>query len=171
MISFKEALWLSGFWIAVAPVFGASVWFFGRSFDRWRVVSISGQRIRVAQIFSTFTVPEEHRYHVLFWGVMVAIVFRAIFLSRHRLALGLLLARLRNLPRLHGIAHAARQSNPEHNSVLRLFRHPLPTTKSYHSDGRSCRRVVSASSLPACKGEGRWSVGWSRRTCGSPTPP
>lgn len=32
-----------------------------------------------AVIFTSFAVPEEYRYHVLLWGVMGALVFRAIF--------------------------------------------------------------------------------------------
>lgn len=88
-IPFREALWLSAGWISVALAFGAFVYFLtgpavaGEYLAAYLVEwSLSLDNVFVwAVIFSAFAVPEEYRYHVLFWGVVGAIVFRAIFVT------------------------------------------------------------------------------------------
>lgn len=87
-IPFKEALWLSGFWIAISLAFGGFVWFLagadpaGRYFTAYLVEkSLSVDNVFVfAVIFSSLAVPKEHRYHVLFYGVIGALVFRLLFI-------------------------------------------------------------------------------------------
>ena len=71
-VPFKEAMWLSGFWIAVSLAFGGFVWYLagaegagaylvayllekGLSLDNAFVFSV---------IFTSFAVPREYRYHV-----------------------------------------------------------------------------------------------------------
>jgi tellurite resistance protein TerC len=86
-IPFREALWLSAGWISIALAFGVFIFFLtgpavaseylAAYLVEW---SLSLDNVFVwAVIFSAFAVPEEYRYHVLFWGVMGALVFRAIF--------------------------------------------------------------------------------------------
>ena len=91
-----------------------------------------------AMIFGYFAVPAKYQHRVLFWGVVGAIVFRAIFIaagttlleSFHFLiyAFGLLLLatgvrmwRSKN----HGV-------DPERNPLLRLTRRFVPMTGEYH---------------------------------------
>jgi tellurite resistance protein TerC len=91
-----------------------------------------------AMIFGYFAVPAKYQHRVLFWGVVGAIVFRAIFIaagttlleSFHFLiyAFGLLL--LATGVRMwrsksHGV-------DPERNPLLRLTRRFVPMTGEYH---------------------------------------
>jgi tellurite resistance protein TerC len=86
-IPFRESLWLSAGWISIALAFGVFVFFLtgpevaGEYLAAYLVEwSLSLDNVFVwAVIFSAFAVPEEYRYHVLFWGVVGALVFRAIF--------------------------------------------------------------------------------------------
>ena len=86
-VPFKEALWLSGFWIAISLAFGGFVWFLAgvEGFEAYLAAyllekSLSLDNVFVfSVIFTSFAVPERDRYHVLFYGVIGAIVFRAIF--------------------------------------------------------------------------------------------
>ncbi len=86
-VPFKEALWLSGFWIAISLAFGGFVWFLAgvEGFEAYLAAyllekSLSLDNVFVfSVIFTSFAVSERDRYHVLFYGVIGAIVFRAIF--------------------------------------------------------------------------------------------
>ena len=86
-VPFKEALWLSGFWIAISLAFGGFVWFLAGVGGAEAYLaayllekSLSVDNVFVfSVIFTSFAVPERDRYHVLFYGVIGAIVFRAIF--------------------------------------------------------------------------------------------
>lgn len=148
-IPFKEALLMSGFWITVSLAFGGFVWvlagpavageYLAAYLVEW---SLSLDNVFVfAVIFSGFAVPEEYRYHVLFWGIIGALVFRAIFVL---VGIGLLSAfswlvfvfgafliftgvRMLGSGRNEG-------SDPKNNRVLRLLRRFLPVTKEYRGD-------------------------------------
>jgi tellurite resistance protein TerC len=82
-----QALWLSGFWIAISLAFGGLVWFLAGVGGAEAYLaayllekSLSVDNVFVfSVIFTSFAVPESDRYHVLFYGVIGAIVFRAIF--------------------------------------------------------------------------------------------
>jgi hypothetical protein len=86
-VPFKEAIWLSVFGIAVSLAFGGFVWFLAgvEGFEAYLAAyllekSLSLDNVFVfSVIFTSFAVPERDRYHVLFYGVIGAIVFRAIF--------------------------------------------------------------------------------------------
>jgi tellurite resistance protein TerC len=86
-VPFKEALWLSVFWIIVSLAFGGFVWFLAGAEGAAAYVtayliekSLSLNNVFVfSVIFTSFAVPERYRYHVLFYGVLGAIVFRGIF--------------------------------------------------------------------------------------------
>src|ERR671932_2041082 len=86
-VPFREALWLSAFWIAVSLAFGGFVWYLAGLEGAEAYVtayllekSLSLDNVFVfSVIFTSFAVPERDRYHVLFYGVIGAIVFRAIF--------------------------------------------------------------------------------------------
>ena len=58
-----------------------------------------------AVIFSTFAIPLRYQHRVLFWGVFGALVLRAVHRRRRRTHLAVLVApaRVRVVPRLHGV--------------------------------------------------------------------
>src|SRR5262245_56731671 len=87
--SIKEALGWSIVWIAVSLAFGGIVWGTlgheaGASYFAGYVIekSLSVDNLFVfALLFSYFAVPLELQHRVLFWGVIGALVFRAIFIA------------------------------------------------------------------------------------------
>lgn len=73
-VPFKEAMWLSAFWIAISLAFGSFVWAVagpaagGEYLAAYLLEkSLSLDNVFVfAVIFSAFAVPRKYRYHVLF---------------------------------------------------------------------------------------------------------
>ncbi len=95
VIKFKEAAWWSVGWVALAVAFGVLVTLFvepaaGTSesagiqyYTAWLLEkSLSVDNLFVfALIFAYFKVPAKYQHRVLFFGVIGALVFRAIFLA------------------------------------------------------------------------------------------
>ena len=148
-ISFRESLRLSGFWISISLAFGGFIWFIagptvaGEYYASYLVEwSLSLDNVFVfAVIFSAFAVPEEYRYHVLFWGVMGALVFRAMFIVVGISLLSaftwlvfvfgafLIFTGFRMLRR-----DGEEESDYQNNRALKLFRRFLPLTREFHGD-------------------------------------
>ena len=148
-IPFKESLRFTGLWVAIALAFGGFVWYLGGPevageylasyLVEW---SLSLDNVFVwAVIFTSFAVPEQYRYHVLLWGVMGALVFRAIFVVVGIALLSafswlvfvfgafLVFTGIRMLRRSEDEA-----PDPENNRTLKLLRRFLPVTKHYRGD-------------------------------------
>lgn len=88
-ISIKESLWLSAFYIGIALLFGLGVWW---QFGQDRAVeyytgflvekSLSMDNVFVfALIFGFLGIPRLYQYRVLVWGIIIALVLRAIFIG------------------------------------------------------------------------------------------
>ncbi len=91
-----------------------------------------------AMLFGYFAVPGIYQHRILFWGVVGAIVFRAIFIAAgttlleafHFLIYGFgLLLLLTGIRMWRSKGHAV---DPEKNVVLRLVRRVIPVTDEYH---------------------------------------
>ena len=91
-----------------------------------------------AMLFGYFAVPAQYQHRVLFWGVVGAIVFRAIFIAAgttlleafHFLIYGFgLLLLLTGVRMWRSKGHAV---DPERNVVLRLVRRVIPVAPEYH---------------------------------------
>ena len=88
VISEREALKLSGLYVALAMVFAAGVFWYagsakGLEFLTGYVIewSLSLDNIFViALIFSAFAVPPQYQHRVLFWGILGALVMRLIMI-------------------------------------------------------------------------------------------
>ena len=87
-VSVKKALWLSLFWISLALIFNVGIYFiFGKEpalefFTAYLIeksLSIDNLFVFII-IFTTFQVKPQYQHGVLFWGILGAIVFRAIFI-------------------------------------------------------------------------------------------
>ena len=146
-ISVKEATIWSGVWIALAMVFNAGIFWFrgteqGIQFFTGYLIekSLSVDNIFViALIFSYFAVPKLYQHRVLFWGILGALVMRAIFI----VAGAALLARFHWIIYIFGAflvftgirmaMHRDEEIHPEHNPVLKLVRRLIPVTKDYHA--------------------------------------
>lgn len=88
-ISLKSAALWSLFWVAMAMVFAgflyihhgaeaASLFVTGYALEK--VLSVDNLFVMMA-IFSWFAVPDRYRHRVLYWGIIGAIIFRAIFVA------------------------------------------------------------------------------------------
>jgi tellurite resistance protein TerC len=88
-ISVKESLWLSAFYIAVALLFGLGIWYYRGADDALLYYtgflvekSLSLDNVFVfALIFSFLGIPRIYEHRVLVWGILMALVFRAIFIG------------------------------------------------------------------------------------------
>jgi tellurite resistance protein TerC len=146
-VRFREALAWSAMWIVLAAAFAALVFFW-----RGRILAlefVTGYVIELSLsvdnlfvfllIFRYFRVPGEDQHKVLFWGIIGALIMRAVFIL-----LGVSLIR-----RFHWIVYAfgallvysgirlfgeeGSEVHPEKNPILRLFRHWFPVTQDYHT--------------------------------------
>lgn len=140
----KEALTWSIVWIVLALVFNAGIyWKFG---SEPALQFLTGYLIEKALsvdnlfvflvVFSYFSVPKAYQHRVLFWGILGALVFRAIFI-----ALGaILLAKFHWVMYLFGailvvtgirLMLKTEEEHPERNPLFRLFARFVPSTSSY----------------------------------------
>jgi tellurite resistance protein TerC len=154
-VKYREALIWSAVWIALAIIFTVVIYFWhGRTpfleFITGYVIelSLSVDNLFVfLLIFRYFQVPPVHQHKVLFWGILGALIMRAIFIAA---GVGL-------IQRFHWIVYVfgafllysgfklLRQGeaeiHPEKNPVLRLFRRWVPVTKDYEGDKFFVRRT------------------------------
>ncbi len=88
-VGFREATAWSVFYIAIALLFGAWLWWahgaqFGTEYLAGYIVekSLSVDNLFVfVIIMTTFAVPEEHQHKVLTFGIVLALIMRAIFIA------------------------------------------------------------------------------------------
>lgn len=88
-ISVKESLWLSAFYIAVALLFGLGVWAYRGPDDALLYYtgflvekSLSLDNVFVfALIFGFLGIPRIYEHRVLVWGILLALLFRAVFIG------------------------------------------------------------------------------------------
>jgi len=144
-VKFREALAWSLAWIALAAIFAVVIFFWhGRTpaleFVTGYVIelSLSVDNLFVfLLIFRFFQVPAIHQHKVLFWGILGALIMRAIFIA----------AGVTLIERFHWIIYVfgaflvysgiklffqnEAEIHPEKNPVLRLFRRLVPVTKDY----------------------------------------
>lgn len=88
VVNVKKALWLSLFWISLALLFNAGIYFiFGKQpaiefFTAYVIeksLSIDNLFVFIL-IFSSFKISPKYQHDVLFWGILGALIFRAIFI-------------------------------------------------------------------------------------------
>ena len=89
VVTFKEAIIWSTVWISLALIFNAGVFYFagndkGMEFLTGYLIekSLSIDNVFViALIFTYFKVPEIYQHRVLFWGVLGALIMRAVLIA------------------------------------------------------------------------------------------
>ncbi len=88
-ISLKSAALQSMFWIGISCAFGALIWWmqggntaatFMTAYVTEKMLSVDNLFV-ILLIFNFFGLEEKYYHKVLFWGIMGAIVFRAIFIG------------------------------------------------------------------------------------------
>lgn len=88
IVNVKKALWLSLFWISLALIFNVFIYIYqgkepALEFFTAYVVekSLSVDNLFVfILVFSSFKIDPRYQHDVLFWGILGALVFRAIFI-------------------------------------------------------------------------------------------
>ena len=154
-IRFREALAWSGVWIALAGAFAALVLFWHGHAPALQFVtgyivelSLSVDNLFVfLVIFRYFKVPDDQQHRVLFWGILGALIMRALFI----LAGVTLIRRFEWITYLFGaflvysgfrlMRQGETEIHPEKNPVLRLFRKAFPVTRDYEGGNFFVRRA------------------------------
>jgi tellurite resistance protein TerC len=165
VISVREAAIWSAIWVAIGLAVGGAIWaFYGSEFGLQYFAgyviekSLAVDNVFVwAVIFSYFAVPRQYQHRVLFYGVVGALVFRAIFIA----AGSVLIASFAWILYVFGAfliltgIKMLRQRNehidPSKSKTLRLFRRFVPTTDEYDGQKFLTRRngVLMATPLLA----------------------
>ena len=155
VVKIKEALLWSGFWITLALLFNLLVYFWRGPETALQFLtgyliekSLSVDNLFVfLLIFSYFRVPALHQHKVLFWGILGALIMRAVFIFT-----GVTL-----IQRFHWVLYIFgaflvisgikmglqkdKEIHPERNPVLRLFRRFMPVTDDYQESKFFIRRA------------------------------
>jgi tellurite resistance protein TerC len=154
IIGIKEALIWSGVWVVVALIFNVGVYYFegaevGLNFLAGylieRALSLDNIFVFIV-IFSYFGVSPNHQYKVIFWGIIGALVLRALFIA----------AGIALIAKFHWIIYVfgallvwtgvkmamgkGEEMDLEANPVVRLCRRFIPLTSGYEGDRFFVRR-------------------------------
>jgi tellurite resistance protein TerC len=157
-VSIKEATLWSIVWISLAMVFNLGIYFaWGQQkaleFLTGYVIekSLSVDNLFVfLMIFQYFATPAEYQHRILFWGILGALILRAIFIATG----AALLANFHWMIYLFGaflvitgikmLLQGDEKLEPDKNPVVRLFERWVPISKQYHgqrffirADGRT----------------------------------
>jgi len=149
-ISTQSALLQSVFWVIISSIFGYLIYYFDKdgktsSFDtsiEYFSAYLTEYALSVDNIFvillilKYFSVKEEYYHKILFWGILGAVVFRAVFIFVG----ALLIAQFHWILYMFGVfliysgikiyfEDSDEKIDPEKNPILRLCRKYLPITK------------------------------------------
>ncbi len=89
VIGVREAAWWSALWVLIGLAVGGVIWWFygsefGMQYFAGYIIekSLAIDNVFIwAVIFSYFAVPRQYQHRVLFYGVVGALIFRAIFIA------------------------------------------------------------------------------------------
>lgn len=144
-VGFKEAVAWSVFYILIAVAFGlAFMWYAGTDFGaQYFAGYIVEKSLSVDNLFvfviimTTFAVPEAHQHKVLTFGIIIALILRAIFIvvgaalldlfSVMFLLFGLLLI----FTAIQLFRHRDEDPDVQENGLVKLTRKVIPVTTEY----------------------------------------
>ncbi len=147
-VTLRESLTWTAVWIALALLFNLGVWHFagpqkGLEFFTGYLIekSLSVDNVFVfALLFSYFSVPAAFQHKVLFWGILGALVMRAIMIVAGAALIATfswiiyVFGAFLILTGLKMIFKRAQEIHPERNPVVRLFKKIMPVTSDYQGD-------------------------------------
>lgn len=145
VIGVKEAAVWSGIWVAVAVGVGGLIWWaygaeFGLQYFAGYIIekSLAIDNVFVwAMIFSYFAVPRQYQHRVLFYGVLGALVFRAIFIAAGSVLIAsfawilYVFGAFLILTGIRMLVQRNEHIDPSKSKTLRLFRRVVPTAEEY----------------------------------------
>ncbi len=145
-IRIKEALLWSVFWIALALLFNLGIYFtmgsdaglkFFAGYLLEKALSFDNLFVFLL-IFTYFKVPSLYQHKVLFWGILGALIMRALFIMG---GIALIHA-FHQIMYVFGafliftgfklLTQKEKGLEPDKNPVVRLFRRIMPVTEDYH---------------------------------------
>ncbi|WP_341350778.1 TerC family protein [Sabulibacter ruber] len=149
VVKIKEALLWSCFWIALSLVFNVFIYYWRGSGPALEFLtayliekSLSVDNLFVfIMIFSYFKVPSKYQHKILFWGVLGALFFRAVFI----LVGVALLAKFHFIVYILGgfliftgikmaTSSGDDEIDPEANPVVKFVSRYMPITNKHHED-------------------------------------
>ncbi|MEV5717697.1 TerC family protein [Amycolatopsis mediterranei] len=145
-VGVREALAWSAVWVALGLAFGAVIWwawgaeFAGQYFAGYVIEkSLAVDNVFVfAIIFGYFAVPREYQHRILFYGVLGALVFRAVFIAAGSVLIAsfawilYVFGAFLVLTGIRMALHRDETVDYENNAVLRVFRRIVPATDRMH---------------------------------------
>ncbi len=146
--SLKESIGWSVFWVVLALVFNALIWWWAG--DEAGIRFLAGYLVEKSLsvdnlfvflvIFRFFQIPLQYQYRILFWGILGAVFMRLIFI----LAGTELIERFHWMNFVFGMfllytayklfRHSGAEVHPEKNIVLRAARRVLPVSRGDHRE-------------------------------------
>jgi tellurite resistance protein TerC len=148
VVSFKESITWTAVWVVLALLFNVGIWHYSGSqkalefFTGYLIEkSLSVDNVFVfALLFSYFAVPSQYQHKVLFWGILGALVMRAIMI-----ALGAALITKFSwiiyvfgafliLTGIKMVVKREEEIHPERNPIVKWFKRIMPVTPEYRGD-------------------------------------
>ena len=147
-VKVKEALLWSAFWVSLALLFCGGIFYFRGPDPALKFLagymieeSLSVDNLFVfLVIFSFFKVPKHFQHRVLFWGIVGALIMRALFILAgvsliHRFHwMVYIFGAFLVMTALKLVLSKEKEVEPEKNPILKLVRHILPITESYEGE-------------------------------------
>jgi tellurite resistance protein TerC len=161
-VSVRSALLWSLGWTVVGLLFAVFLWLWqgGDVAEQYVAGFVIEKSLSIDNIFvfalilTYFAVPRIYRNVVLFWGVVVAIVLRALFIVAGTALLGAvhwviyLFGALLLYTGFKMARERTTEIHPEQNPALRLFRRFVATTPEYQSERIVVRRAGKIMATP-----------------------
>lgn len=153
-VEFKSALYQSLFWVGVALAFGFLILLyiskelaaeFFSAYVTEKMLSVDNLFV-IMLIFSYFKLEEKYHHRVLFWGIMGAVIFRAIFIGAGAFIIHQFywVLYIFGVVLLYTGIKLLRDKKEEHidfknNTVAKIARTYLPFTANHHNGKFFCR--------------------------------
>jgi tellurite resistance protein TerC len=148
VVSFREAVAWTITWVTLAMLFNLGIWHFAGAqkaleFTTGYVIeySLSVDNIFVfAMLFSYFAVPAAYQHRVLFWGILGALVMRALMIVAGTVLITkfswiiYVFGSFLILTGIKMIVKREEEIHPERNPVVRWFKKLMPVTTDYRAD-------------------------------------
>ena len=148
VVSFREAIAWTVAWVTLAMLFNMGVWYYAGAqkaleFTTGYVIeySLSVDNIFVfAMLFSYFAVPPVYQHRVLFWGILGALVLRALMIVAGTVLITkfawiiYIFGAFLILTGIKMIVKREEEIHPERNPVVRWFKKLMPVTSDYRGD-------------------------------------
>jgi tellurite resistance protein TerC len=148
VVSFREAIAWTAAWVTLAILFNIGVWYYAGpqkalEFTTGYVIeySLSVDNIFVfAMLFSYFAVPPLYQHRVLFWGILGALVMRALMIVAGTVLITkfawiiYVFGAFLILTGIKMIVKREEEIHPERNPVVKWFKRLMPVTGDYRGD-------------------------------------